>query len=60
MKGNPISEQEMGFRVSKKSSECWAFSIIHDIMVMGEEKCYKVEKWSEACLKLWTPIHPTY
>ena len=24
-------------------------------MVMGEEKCYKVEKWSEACLKLWTP-----
>ena len=26
-------------RVSKKSSECWAFSIIHDIMVMGEEKC---------------------
>ena len=29
----------MNFRVSKKSSECWAFSIIHDIMVMGEEKC---------------------
>ena len=29
--------------------------IIHDIMVMGEEKCYKLEKWSEACLKLWTP-----
>ena len=41
--------------LSKKSSLCWAFSVILDIMVVGDEECCKVEKWNEAYLKSWIP-----
>ena len=42
-------------RLSKKSSLCWAFSIIYAIIIMGDEKCWNVEKWNEEYTKLWTP-----
>ena len=42
----------MSFRLSKKSSLCWAFSIIYDIIRMGDEKCLNVEKWSVEFMKL--------
>ena len=52
---NAAVKTAAGFSLSKKSSLCWAFSIIHGIMVMGDEECYKVGKWNEAYLKSWTP-----
>ena len=40
------------FRLSKKSSLCWAFSIFYDIIIMGDEKCLNEEKWSVEFMKL--------
>ena len=46
---------EQKFRLSKKSSPCWAFSIIYAIIIMGDEKCWNAEKWNEEYTKSWTP-----
>ena len=42
----------MSFRLSKKSSESWAFSILYDIIVLGDERCWNAEKWNVESLKL--------
>lgn len=42
-------------RLSKKSSLCWAFSIIYAIIIPGDAKCWNVEKWNEEYTKSWTP-----
>ena len=39
-------------RLSKKSSLCWAFSIIYAIIIMGDEKCLNEGKWSVEFMKL--------
>lgn len=39
----------------EKAQQCWAFSIIYDIIIMGDEKCWNVEKWNEEYTKSWTP-----
>ena len=36
------------FRLSKKSSESWAFSLICGKISMGDEKCWNVESWIAA------------
>ncbi len=48
----PPPQKGGGFRLSKKSSLCWAFSIFYDIIIMGDEKCLNEEKWSEEFMKL--------
>ena len=42
-------------RLSKKSSESWAFSILYAIIVLGDIRCWNVEKWNEEYLRLWIP-----
>ena len=44
-KGRP---ERAGPRLSKKSSESWAFSLICDKISMGDEKCWNVESWIAA------------
>ena len=41
-------------RLSKKSSESWAFSIMYAIIVPGDIRCWNVEKWNGEFLKSWT------
>ena len=41
-----------GLRLSKKSSESWAFSILYGIIVPGDVRCWNEEKWNEESLRL--------
>ena len=39
-------------RLSKKLSGSWAFSYACGIMVLGDIRCWNVEKWNAEYLKL--------
>ena len=37
--------------LSKKLSESWAFSVLYDIIVPGDERCWNEEKWNVESLR---------
>ena len=51
MNNQEIENRIVRYRLSKKSSFCWAFFIIHDIISVGDKKCCKAGKWNEGYLK---------